>query len=137
MLQINTTNFASDALEDAMRLAQTKALNSYTFSDCLNYLNYSWRDIYDRVACIDDGYYGINVRVTKKLIRLPRFVKNTVQVYYAQSPVGYDRVLLRESGTTDMVGVTVMATHTMEAAMYRPTATPVPSVARIRTDMLV
>ena len=40
-------------------------------------------------------------------------------------------------GTTDMVGVTVMATHTMEAAMYRPTATPVPSVARIRTDMLV
>lgn len=103
MLQINTTNFASDALEDAMRLAQTKALNSYTFSDCLNYLNYSWRDIYDRVACIDDGYYGINVRVTKKLTRLPRFVKNTVQVYYAQSPVGYDRVLLRESGTTDMV----------------------------------
>ena len=38
-------------------------------------------------------------------------------------------------GITDMVGATAMATHTMEAAMYRPTATPVPSVARIRTDM--
>ena len=38
-------------------------------------------------------------------------------------------------GTTDMVGVTAMATLTMEVAMYRPTATPVPSVARTRTDM--
>ena len=38
-------------------------------------------------------------------------------------------------GITDMVGVTAMATLTMEAAMYRPTATPVPSVARTRTDM--
>ena len=102
MLQINTNNFASDALEDAMRLAQTKALNSYTFSDCLNYLNYTWRDIYDRVACIDDGYYGVNVRITQRLTKLPRFVKNTLMLYYAQSPVGYDRVPLRESGTTDM-----------------------------------
>ena len=40
MLQVDVCPFASDALEDAMRLAQTKALNSYTFSDCLNYLNY-------------------------------------------------------------------------------------------------
>lgn len=102
MLQINTNNFASDALEDAMRLAQTKALNSYTFSDCLAFLNYTWRDIYDRMACIDDGYYGQNVLLTQKLTKLPPFVKNTLQIYAAQSPVGYDRYIFRDAGTTDM-----------------------------------
>jgi len=102
MLQVDVNHFASDALEDAMRLAQTKALNSYTFSDCLNFLNYAWRDIYDRMAMIDDGYYGVNVRLTKALTKLPNFVKNTVQVYAAQSPVGYDRLVYREAGTTDL-----------------------------------
>lgn len=102
MLQINTCNYASDALEDAMRLAQTKALNSFTFSDCLNYLNYTWRDIYDRLAMIDDGYYGVNMKLTKKLTKLPAFVRNTLQVYAAQSPVGYDRLPYRSSGMTDM-----------------------------------
>lgn len=102
MLQVDINHFASDALEDAMRLAQTKALNSYTFSDCLSFLNYAWRDIYDRMAMIDDGYYGVNVRLTKALTKLPNFVKNTVQVYSAQSPVGYDRLVYREAGTTDL-----------------------------------
>lgn len=102
MLQVNVKPYASDALEDAMRLAQTKALNSYTFSDCLNYLNYAWRDIYDRVAMIDDGYYGVNVRLTKKLTPLPKSVKNTVSVYAAQSPIGYDRYVYRSSGPSDM-----------------------------------
>ena len=102
MLQVNMKPFASDALEDAMRLAQTKALNSYTFSDCLNYLNYSWRDIYDRMAMIDDGYYGVNVRLTKQMTRLPPFVKNTVLVYAAQSPQGFNRLVYRSSGTADM-----------------------------------
>lgn len=102
MLQVDVSHYASDALEDAMRLAQTKALNSYTFSDCLNFLNYAWRDIYDRIAMIDDGYYGVNVRLTKALTKLPNFVKNTVQVYSAQSPVGYDRLVYREAGTTDL-----------------------------------
>lgn len=103
MFQINTNNFASDALEDAMRLAQTKALNSYTFSDCLSFLNYAWRDIYDRMAMIDDGYYGQNVRLTKAMTKLPPIVKNTMQVYAAQSPVGFDRMVYRESGTTDIM----------------------------------
>ena len=102
MLQVNMKPYASDALEDAMRLAQTKALNSYTFSDCLNYLNYSWRDIYDRVAMIDDGYYGVNVRLTERMTKLPPFVKNTVMVYAAQSPAGFDRIVYRSSGSTDM-----------------------------------
>ena len=103
MLQINVQSFASDALEDAMRLAQTKALNSYTFSDCLNYLNYSWSDIYTRMAQIDDGYYGVNIPLTSKLTKLPAFVKSTVQVYAAQSPLDSNRLLYREAGTTDMV----------------------------------
>lgn len=102
MLQINTKAYASDALEDAMRLAQTKALNSYTFSDCLNYLNYAWRDIYDRMAMIDDGYYGVNMRITERLTKLPPFVKNTVMVYSAQSPEGFNRIVYRSSGATDM-----------------------------------
>lgn len=102
MLQIDTRHFASDALEDAMRLAQTKALNSYTFSDCLSFLNYAWSDIYSRMACIDDGYYGINVKLTQKLTKLPPFVKNSVQVYAAQAPIGYDRYVYREAGTADM-----------------------------------
>lgn len=102
MLQVNTKPFASDALEDAMRLAQTKALNSYTFSDCLNYLNYAWRDIYDRIAMIDDGYYGVNVRLTKKMTKLPPMVKNTVMIYAAQNPIGYDRYVYRASGASDL-----------------------------------
>lgn len=102
MLQIETQHYASDALEDAMRLAQTKSLNSYTFSDCINFLNYAWSDIYSRMAQIDDGYYGTNIRITSKLTKLPPFVKNTVQVYHAQSPVGYDRIVYRSSGTTDI-----------------------------------
>ena len=67
MFQVDTRHFASDALEDAMRLAQTKALNSYTFSDCINFLNYAWSDIYSRMAQIDDGYYGINIKLTSEL----------------------------------------------------------------------
>ena len=102
MFQVDTRHFASDALEDAMRLAQTKALNSYTFSDCLSFLNYAWSDIYSRMANIDDGYYGTNVKLTNKLTRLPPFVKNSIQVYSAQSPVGYDRLVYRDAGATDM-----------------------------------
>lgn len=103
MLQVDLKTFASDALEDAMRLAQVKALNSFTFSDCANYLNYAWSDIYSRIAMIDDGYYGVNMRLTSKLTKLPPYVKNSVQVYAAQSPVGYDRDIFRSSGTSDLM----------------------------------
>ena len=102
MFQVDTRHFASDALEDAMRLAQTKALNSYTFSDCIEHLNYCWSDIYSRVACIDDGYYGINVRLTRKLTKLPPIVKNSVRVYYAQSPTSPGRWALRAAGDADL-----------------------------------
>lgn len=120
MLQVNTMPFASDALEDAMRLAQTKALNSYTFSDCLNFLNYAWSDIYSRMAMIDDGYYGQNIRITETLTKLPDFVKNTVQIYAAQSPQDFNRQVYRSSGSTDM---TAAATYRVSGKdLYVPDA---------------
>lgn len=102
MLQVDMRHYASDALEEAMTLAQTKALNSYTFSDCMNFLNYAWRDIYDRIAMVDDGYYGINVRLTDVLTKLPPFVKNTVSVYQAQSPVGYNRTVYKNASNLEL-----------------------------------
>jgi hypothetical protein len=95
--------YASDALEDAMRLAQTKALNSYSYSDELNYLNYAWMDIYQRIAQMDEGYYSLTERITQKVTKLPPFVKNTVRVYAAQSPVGFNREVYRSSGMNDLV----------------------------------
>lgn len=102
MLQVDVCPFASDALEDAMRLAQTKALNSYTFSDCLNFLNYVWADIYSQICMIDSGYYSRTVRLTGKLTRLPKFVRNSVMVYSAQAPDdGSTRRIFRQSGPSD------------------------------------
>jgi hypothetical protein len=104
MLQVNMQPYASDALEDAMRLAQTKALNSYSFSDCLNYLNYAWMDIYQRIAQMDEGYYSITVPIKRRLTRLPPYVKNSIRVYSAQSPIGYNRDIFRSSGNNDLTG---------------------------------
>lgn len=103
MLQIDVCPFASDALEDAMRLAQTKALNSYTFSDCLNFLNYVWSDIYNQICMIDSGYYSRTVQLTNKLTKLPKFVKNTVMIYAAQTQTDYNRLVYRQSGVTDQI----------------------------------
>lgn len=102
MLQTNVMPYASDALEDAMRLAQTKALNSYSFSDCLNFLNYTWMDLYHRMAQIDSGYYSTTVQLTEKLTKLPPFVKNTITVYSAVDPIGYNRQVFKESGMADL-----------------------------------
>jgi hypothetical protein len=102
MLQIDVKTYASDALEDAMRLAQTKALNSYTFSDCLNYLNYAWMDIYQQIVHRDEGYYSKTMLLTKTLTKLPPFVKNTIKVYAAREMVGFNRDVFRESGYNDL-----------------------------------
>lgn len=102
MLQVDICPYASDALEDAMRLAQTKSLNSYTFSDCLNFLNYVWSDIYSQICCIDSGYYSKTVKLGSRLTKLPRFVKNSVRVYSAQRPMDYSRRLFRASGDADL-----------------------------------
>lgn len=102
MLQINVQPYASDALEDAMRLAQTKALNSFSFSDCINYLNYAWMDMYQTLAMMDEGYFSRTVQLTDRITKLPPFVKNTVRVYAAQDPVGFNRTIFRASGYTDL-----------------------------------
>ena len=102
MLQIELKTFASDALEDAMRLAQTKALNSYSWSDCLNYLNYSWSDLYNRIVMIDEGYYSTTVQLNTQMTTLPPFVKNSIRVYAAQDPIGFNREIFRSSGMADL-----------------------------------
>lgn len=102
MLQIDVTPFASDALEDAMRLAQTKSLNSYSFSDCMQHLNNAWSDIYSRLAMIDAGYYSTCVRITQKLTRLPPFVKNCVSVFSARHLNDFNRQIYRPARNTDM-----------------------------------
>jgi len=102
MLQIDITPYASDALEDAMRLAQTKALNSYTFSDCMNFLNYAWADIYKKIANIDSGYYSRCVRITKKLTHLPPYVQNCVKVFAARQLNDFNRQDYRPARHSDM-----------------------------------
>lgn len=102
MLQIDVTPYASDALEDAMRLAQTKSLNSYSFSDCMQHLNNAWSDIYSRLAMIDAGYYSTCVRITQKLTRLPPFVKNCVSVFAARYLNDFNRQIYRPARNTDM-----------------------------------
>lgn len=101
MLQVDICPYASDALEDAMKLAQTKSLNSYSFSDCLSYLNYVWSDIYNQICMVDSGYYSKTVQLKDELTVLPRFVKNSIMVYAAQRPVGFDRQIYRASGPGD------------------------------------
>jgi len=103
MLQVDVCPFASDALEDAMKLAQTKALNSYTFSDCINFLNYVWSDIYSQICCIDSGYYSKTVQLTKKLTKLPRFVKNSIMIYSAQSPMDHNRKIYQQMNNMEML----------------------------------
>lgn len=103
MLQVDICPFASDALEDAMRLAQTKSLNSYTFSDCLNFLNYVWSDIYNQICMIDSGYYSKTVKLTNKLTKLPKFVKNSIMIYAAQSPQDHNRQIFRQMNNMEML----------------------------------
>jgi hypothetical protein len=120
MLQINLKTYASDALEDAMRLAQTKGLNSYSWSDCLNYLNYSWMDMYQQIALLDDGYYSVTMRLTKKLTKLPLCVKNSIRVYAAQEGNSYNREIYRASGYNDLVSFNTY--HVSGFDLYCPDA---------------
>ncbi len=102
MLQVDMSPYASDALEDAMKLAQIKALNSFTFSDCMQYLNYAWSDIYKALALIDSGYYSKCVRITKRLTRLPPFVQSCVSVFSARQLQDFNRQIYRPAHNTDM-----------------------------------
>jgi hypothetical protein len=120
MLSINLQPYASDALEDAMRLAQTKALNSYSWSDMLNYLNYTWATLYQRIISIDSGYYTRTVKLTQKLTHIPPFLKNTINVYSARAPIGYNREIFRRSGMNDLQSPNTY--HISGFDLYCPTA---------------
>lgn len=97
-------SYASDILEDAQILAQTKAFNSFSFRDCLNLLTELWGYCYERICLIDDGFYSRTVKLEQELTRLPPFVRHTIKVYHAQEVVGYNRHVYREAGMRDMVG---------------------------------
>ena len=102
MLQIELKRYASDAIEDAMRLAQVKAMNSYTFSDCFDNLNYAWTDIYNRMACIDSGYYSKTVQLRQRLTRLPPYVTSSLLIYRAAHPQARRKVYI-EAGNNDQM----------------------------------
>jgi hypothetical protein len=104
MLQIRLNTYASDSLDDAMRLAQTKALNSYAWADCLNFLNYAWMDMYQQIALLDSGYYSRTVRLTRRLTKLPMCFKNSIKIYAAQQQNSYNRELFRAAGQNDLQG---------------------------------
>lgn len=120
MLQVNVKPLASDCLEEAMKLAQIKALNSFDYSDCLNYINYAWSDIYSRMACIDDGYYARTVKITQKKTLLPPYVKNSVLVYKSREATGSPSIILRRSGYDDMDSTDTY--HISGAELYVPAA---------------
>jgi hypothetical protein len=97
-------SYASDILEDAQTLAQTKAFNSFSFRDCLNLLTELWGYCYEKICLIDDGFYSTTVQLRRQLTRLPPFVRNTVKVYHAQEVIGYARQVYKEAGMRDLTG---------------------------------
>jgi hypothetical protein len=103
---VKYTYYASDILEAAMELAQSKTLNAYNFRDCMNWLTELWQNCYERVAQIDEGFYSRTVKLTRRITHLPGFVKNTVRVYSAKDYTMHDefspRRPYRESSMTDL-----------------------------------
>ena len=96
------TYYASDILESAMELAQSKALNSYTFRDCMNWLTELWQQCYERIAQVDEGFYSQTIQLTEKLTHLPAFIKNSVKVYAARDVQDSQRTVFRASSMSDL-----------------------------------
>lgn len=95
-------SYASDVLEDAMILAQTKAINSFSFRDQMNTLTELWGYCYEKIALIETGYYSVCQRLTDELTHLPKHVRNSVQVFSARDPVGFTRRVYTASGMNDL-----------------------------------
>jgi hypothetical protein len=96
------TYYASDLLEAAMELAQSKAINSYSFRDCMNWMTELWQNCYERMAQVDAGFYSRAERITKKLTHMTPFVKNTVRVYAGRDCNDENRIPYRQSSMTDL-----------------------------------
>lgn len=95
-------SYASDLLEDAMILAQTKAMNSFSFRDTINSLTELWGYCYERIAQIDPGYYSCVIRLTEKLTRLPSCVKSVIRVFSSRELNNFDRKIYKVSGMNDL-----------------------------------
>ncbi len=115
------TYFASDILEAAMELAQSKSLNSYSFRDCMNWMTELWQNCYERIAQIDDGYYSKTVRLTERLTHLPPFVRNTIKVYAARDQLDAPRRIYRASSMSDLTSYGTY--HISGFDLYCPDAT--------------
>jgi len=85
-----------------MELAQSKALNSYSFRDCMNWLTQLWQHCYERIAQIDEGFYSTTVQLTEKLTTLPPFVRNTVRIYASRDIIDAPRQPYKQSSMTDI-----------------------------------
>jgi hypothetical protein len=95
------TSYCSDLLEDAMVLAQTKAINSFNFRDCINTLTELWRHCYEQIAKHDDGFYKKTVKIKEHTI-LPPCLLSTVLIYSAVGPVGHNRQVYKAAGNNDL-----------------------------------
>jgi hypothetical protein len=103
-----------------MELAQSKALNQYSFRDQMNWLTELWQNCYERMAQIDEGFYSRTVKLTNRLTRMPPFVHNTVKVYSAIEKMGFPRRIYRASSYSDMEGTGVY--HISGNDLYCPDA---------------
>lgn len=75
------TVFASDILEEAQSLAETKAYNSYSFKRLILLFNEVYRYCYEKVALIEDRFWAQTMKLNTTTTILPPFVKNTLEVY--------------------------------------------------------
>jgi hypothetical protein len=114
------TYYASDLLEAAMELAQSKALNSYSFRDCMNWLTELWQQCYERIAQVDSGFYSKSTRITQKLTTMPPFVKNTVRIYAGRDYNDEWRKPYKESSMNDLTAAGTF--HISGRDLYVPDA---------------
>lgn len=115
------SSYASDALYSAMELADTKAINSFSFRDCQNMLTTSWANVYEKIALIDSGFYSVCVPLTQELTHLPPFLQNTLVVFRARALKGFSRQVYKASGYSDLHTSNVY--HISGNDLYCPDAT--------------
>jgi len=97
--------YGSDVITNAHSLAQMPVMNSYTFRDLFHLLNQYWRITYERICQLDPGFFSQTIKLTDELTHLPPFVMNTLSVYRARSPQGWNRQVYRAAGAKDLQAV--------------------------------
>ncbi len=82
-----TKRYVSDIVWKAQDDAGVKAFNSFSFRDIVDILSAKWTDVYNKLNQIDEGFYSVTTKLTSNMTTLPPYVKNTVDVYDAPSPI--------------------------------------------------